>query len=160
MKISIIVAVAQNGVIGDENRLIWHISEDLRHFKSTTQGHSVVMGRKTFESLGRALPNRENIVITRQDITIEGCKVAHSLRQAIDISSEQEELFIIGGAQIYEQALSIADRFYLTIVHHDYSGDTLFPEWCREDWREVSSTHFERGEKFPYPFTIKSFERA
>ncbi len=160
MKISIIVAVAQNGVIGDENRLIWHISEDLRHFKSTTQGHSVVMGRKTFESLGRALPNRENIVITRQDITIEGCKVAHSLSQAIDISSEQEELFIIGGAQIYEQALSIADRFYLTIVHHDYSGDTLFPEWCREDWREVSSTHFECGEKFPHPFTIKSFERA
>ena len=160
MKISIIVAIAQNGVIGDENRLIWHISEDLQHFKSVTQGHSVVMGRKTYESLGRPLPNRENIVITRQDITIEGCKVAHSLSQAIEMASEKEELFIIGGAQIYAKALTIADNFYLTTVHHDYEGDTSFPKWSMNEWQITSSKHFECGAKFPHPFTIKTLIRA
>ncbi len=157
MKISIIVAVAQNGVIGDQNSLIWHISEDLRHFKSVTQGHSVVMGRKTYESLGRPLPNRENIVITRQDIEIEGCKVAHSLREAIEVSSECEELFIIGGAQIYAEALTLADKFYLTRVHHDYNGDTIFPEWSEDDWQLVDSKHYEHGEKYEYPFTIETY---
>ena len=129
--ISIIVAVAENGVIGDKNALLWHISEDLKHFKAVTTGHPVVMGRKTFESLGRPLPNRENVVITRQRIEIPGCTVVHSLEEAVGLFSEDEEVFVIGGAQIYAEALPLARRFYLTRVFHAYEGDTRFPAWTR-----------------------------
>ena len=110
--ISIIVAVAENGVIGDKNALLWHISEDLKHFKSVTTGHPVVMGRKTFESLGRPLPNRTNVVITRQRLEIPGCTVVHSLEEAVMLFPKDEEVFVIGGAQIYAEALPLARRFY------------------------------------------------
>ena len=99
--ISIIVAVAENGVIGDKNALLWHIREDLQHFKAMTTGHPVVMGRKTYESLGRPLPNRRNVVITRQELTIAGCETVHSLDEALALFCPDEEVFIIGGAQIY-----------------------------------------------------------
>ncbi|MDE7123576.1 MAG: dihydrofolate reductase, partial [Alistipes sp.] len=111
--VSIIVAVAANGVIGDRNALLWHISEDLKHFKAVTTGHPVVMGRKTYESLGRPLPGRTNVVVTRQDLAIEGCTVVHSLDEALARFPSEEEVFVIGGAQIYAQALPLADRFYL-----------------------------------------------
>ncbi|MEG0498721.1 MAG: dihydrofolate reductase, partial [Alistipes sp.] len=114
--ISIIVAVAENGVIGDKNALLWHISEDLRHFKAITSGHPVVMGRKTWESLGRPLPNRTNVVITHQDLQIDGCLVVHSLAEAVALFGVDEEIFIIGGAQIYAEALAVADHLYLTRV--------------------------------------------
>ena len=114
--ISIIVAVAENGVIGDKNALLWHISEDLKHFKSVTTGHPVIMGRKTFESLGRPLPNRTNVVITRRQLEIPGCRVVHSLEEAVRLFPEDEEVFVIGGAQIYAEALPLARRFYLTRV--------------------------------------------
>lgn len=113
--VSIIVAVAENGVIGDRNTLLWHISEDLKHFKRTTTGHPVVMGRKTFESLGRPLPNRTNVVITRQALELPGCTTAHSLEEALALFPADEEVFVIGGAQIYAAALPVADRFYLLI---------------------------------------------
>ena len=116
--ISIIVAVAKNGTIGDKNALLWHISEDLRNFKRITSGHPVIMGRKTFESLGRPLPNRTNVVISRTTTHIEGCTVVDSLEKAIALFPTDEEVFIIGGAQIYAQALSLADKFYLTKVEH------------------------------------------
>ncbi|MBO5234918.1 MAG: dihydrofolate reductase [Alistipes sp.] len=157
--VSVIVAVAENGVIGDKNSLLWHISEDLRNFKRITSGHPVVMGRKTFESLGRPLPNRKNVVITRQDIEIEGCEVVHSLEEALAIFSADEEIFIIGGAQIYREAMPIADRFYLTRVHHSYEGDTSFPEWNESEWQKVDSERFERGEKYEYPFTFEVYNR-
>lgn len=157
--VSVIVAVAENGVIGDKNSLLWHISEDLRNFKRITSGHPVVMGRKTFESLGRPLPNRKNVVITRQDIEIEGCEVAHSLDEALAMFSADEEIFIIGGAQIYREAMPIADRFYLTRVHHSYEGDTSFPEWKESEWQKVDSERFERGEKYEYPFTFEVYNR-
>lgn len=157
--VSVIVAVAENGVIGDKNSLLWHISEDLRNFKRITSGHPVVMGRKTFESLGRPLPNRKNVVITRQDIEIEGCEVAHSLEEALAMFSADEEIFIIGGAQIYREAMPIADRFYLTRVHHSYEGDTSFPEWNESEWQKVDSERFERGEKYEYPFTFEVYNR-
>lgn len=157
--VSVIVAVAENGVIGDKNSLLWHISEDLRNFKRVTSGHPVVMGRKTFESLGRPLPNRKNVVITRQDIEIEGCEVAHSLDEALAMFSADEEIFIIGGAQIYREAMPIADRFYLTRVHHSYEGDTSFPEWNESEWQKVDSERFERGEKYEYPFTFEVYNR-
>ena len=157
--VSVIVAVAENGVIGDKNSLLWHISEDLRNFKRVTSGHPVIMGRKTFESLGRPLPNRKNVVITRQDIEIEGCEVVHSLEEAIGMFPAEEEVFVIGGAQIYREALPIADRFYLTKVHHSYEGDTSFPEIDYSAWREVSREEFARGEEYEGAFTFIDLER-
>lgn len=157
--VSVIVAVAENGVIGDKNTLLWHISEDLRNFKRVTSGHPVIMGRKTFDSLGRPLPNRTNVVITRQNLEIEGCKVVHSLEEALSLFSPEEELFVIGGAQIYAEALPLADRFYLTRVHHAYEGDTSFPKWNESEWNLMESERFERGEKYEYPFTIEIYER-
>ena len=136
--ISIIVAVAENGVIGDNNRLLWHISEDLRRFKRITTGHPVVMGRKTWESLGRPL---------------------HSLDEAYALFPPEEEVFVIGGAQIYGEALPAADRFYLTRVHRAYEGDTRFPEWDAAEWRLVGSESFPCGERYEYPFTFETYER-
>lgn len=158
--ISVIAAVAENGVIGDKNSLIWHIGEDLKHFKKVTSGHPVVMGRKTFESLGRALPNRTNVVITRQKgIEIDGCRVVNSLYEALSLFPKEEEVFIIGGAEIYAQALPMADRFYLTRVHKAYEGDTSFPKWDSSEWELIDSQEFECGEKFPHPFTISLYEK-
>ena len=157
--ISLIVAVAENGVIGDKNALLWHISEDLRHFKAVTTGHPVVMGRKTWESLGRPLPNRTNVVVTRQKAAIPGCTVVHSLEEAVALFPKDEEVFVIGGAQIYGEALPAADRFYLTRVHRAYEGDTLFPEWNADEWQLVESESFPCGERYDYPFTFETYER-
>ena len=157
--ISIIVAVAENGVIGDKNSLLWHISEDLRNFKRITSGHPVIMGRKTYESLGRPLPNRTNVVISRTTTQIEGCTVVDSLEAAIALFPEEEEVFIIGGAQIYALALYIADKFYLTRVGHSYEGDTSFPEWDASQWQLISKESFECGEKYPHPFTFEEYSR-
>lgn len=158
--VSIIVAIAENGVIGDKNALLWNIKEDMRRFRTTTTGHPVIMGRKTFESIGRPLPKRTNVVITRGDTTFEGCEVAHSLEEAIAMFPAEEEIFIIGGAQIYAQALPLADRLYLTIVHSDYEGDTSFPEINYSEWRELSRQEFERGEEYDSPFSFIDLERA
>ena len=157
--ISIIVAVAQNGVIGDKNSLLWHISEDMRFFKRTTSGHPVIMGRKTYESLGRPLPNRTNVDISRTIDHIEGCTVVRSLEEAVAMFPSDEEVFIIGGAQIYALALEVADRFYLTRVGHDYEGDTSFPKWDETKWELKQSEAFECGEKYPYPFSFEMYER-
>ena len=158
--VSIIVAVAQNGTIGDKNALLWHISEDLRFFKHTTSGHPVIMGRKTYESLGRPLPNRTNVVISRTAEHIEGCTIARSLEEAIAMFPADEEVFIIGGAQIYALALDVADRFYLTRVEHDYEGDTKFPEWDESQWQLVEQEAYPCGEKYPYPFAFERYERV
>ena len=152
--ISIIVAIAENGVIGDKNALLWNIKEDMRRFRTTTMGHPVVMGRKTFESIGRPLPKRTNVVITRGDSEFEGCLVAHSIEEAVKMFSPDEEVFIIGGAQIYKQALPLADKLYLTIVHRNYEGDTSFPEIDYSEWREVAREEFERGEEYDGAFTF------
>ena len=155
----LIAAVAENGVIGDRNTLLWHISEDLRRFKALTTGHPVVMGRKTYESLGRPLPNRTNVVITRQPLAIVGCTVVHSLEEASALFPADEEVFVIGGAQIYAEALPIADRFYLTRVGHAYEGDTRFPEWSVGEWRLVAAERFAHGADYPYPFAFETYER-
>ena len=157
--ISIIVAVARNGVIGGGNTLLWHISEDLKRFKALTTGHPVVMGRKTFESLGRPLPNRTNVVVTRQHIEIPVCTVAGSLEEALALFPAQEEVFVTGGGQIYAQALPLADRIYLTTVMRDYEGDTRFPDWNRSGWTEVFREYHERGKDFPYPFEYTDWVR-
>ena len=157
--ISVIVAVAENGTIGDNNTLLWHITEDMKRFRQLTTGHPVVMGRKTYDSLGRPLPNRRNVVISRQDLAIEGCEVVHSLEEALALFQAEEEVFIIGGAQIYAEAMPVADRFYLTVVGHPYEGDTLFPAWNPLDWQLVELERFEQGLAYPYPFRFETYER-
>ncbi|MBQ2993433.1 MAG: dihydrofolate reductase [Alistipes sp.] len=157
--ITIIVAVAANGVIGDKNALLWHIREDMVRFRTITSGHPVIMGRKTYESIGRPLPKRTNVVITRSDLQIEGCRVVHSLDEAFEMFEPSEEVFVIGGAQIYEQALSKADRILLTIVHRPYEGDTSFPTIDPSVWEECSRERFERGEEFDAPFSFVEFRR-
>ena len=158
--VSIIVAIAQNGTIGDKNSLLWHIKEDMRFFRTTTSGHAVVMGRKTFESLGsRPLPKRTNIVITRADRAFEGALTAHSLEEAIRLAEGDEEIFIIGGAQIYREALRVADRMYITRVMHDYEGDTSFPDIDLSEWKLVAEEKHDRGEEYEYPFAFLTYER-
>ena len=159
--VSIIVAVAQNGVIGDKNALLWHIKEDMRFFRTTTSGHAVVMGRKTFESLGsKPLPKRTNIVITRQNIDFDGALVAHSLMEAIKLAGDDSEIFIIGGAQIYAEALKCADRIYLTRVERDYEGDASFPDVDWSAWHLVDEQHHERGEEYEGAFSFLTYDRA
>ncbi|MBO5832172.1 MAG: dihydrofolate reductase [Alistipes sp.] len=160
--ISIIVAIAQNGTIGDKNALLWHIKEDMRFFRTTTSGHPVIMGRKTFESLGsKPLPKRKNIVITRSDIEFEGAFAAHSLQEAIDLAAGEgdEEIFIMGGAQIYAQALDIADRMYITRVERDYEGDTAFPAVDYSKWQLVREERYERGEDYDSPFAFLVYDK-
>ena len=159
--VSIIVAIAQNGTIGDKNALLWHIKEDMRFFRTTTSGHPVIMGRKTFESLGsKPLPKRTNIVITRADREFEGALTAHSLEEAIRMAGEDEEIFIMGGAQIYREALSVVERMYITHVERDYEGDTVFPEIDYSQWRLVDVVRHERGEEYEYPFEFRTYDRA
>ncbi|NTU46025.1 dihydrofolate reductase [Candidatus Roizmanbacteria bacterium] len=131
-RLSIIVAVGENREIGKDNQLLWHISADLKRFKSLTSGHPVIMGRKTFDSIGRPLPNRLNIIVTRDTtIVAEGCTVVHSLEEAIFAAqqTETEEVFVIGGGSLYEQALPLAERLYITLVHTSFEADTFFPEY-------------------------------
>lgn len=158
--VSIIVAIARNGVIGDKNALLWHIKEDMRFFRTTTSGHAVIMGRKTFESLGsKPLPKRTNIVITRSDRNFDGAFTAHSLQEAIAMVEDNAEIFIIGGAQIYAEALSCVDRMYITRVDRDYEGDTSFPEIDFSQWKLVASERFERGEEYESPFEFLTYDR-
>lgn len=158
--ISIIAAVASNGVIGGNNAMPWHIGEDLKRFKAITSGHPVVMGRKTFESLGRALPNRRNVVITRDPgYQAPGAEVAGSLEAALALFDPSEEVFIIGGGEIYRQALPLADRMYLTWVRADIDGDTTFPEFDPCGWQVTFSEYHEHGEKFPHPFEFVDYKR-
>ncbi len=159
--ISIIVAIARDGVIGGGNRLLWHIREDLQRFKRITSGHPVVMGRKTFESLGRPLPNRTNVVITRQaDYRAEGCTVVGSLEEAFALFPATEEVFVIGGAQVYAQALPVADRMYITRVDAAYEGDTWFPAFDASGWQETFREEHPQGETFEHPYTFVDYRRA
>ena len=130
--ISMIAALAENRAIGKDNKLLWHISEDFKRFKAITSGHPIIMGRKTYQSIGKPLPNRSNIVVTRDTtFTAEGCIVVNSLEQGIQKAQEidQEEIFIIGGGELYRQGIQYADKLYLTIVHKEFDGDTFFPDY-------------------------------
>jgi dihydrofolate reductase len=138
-RVSIIVAISKNGVIGRDNQLPWDIPEDMKSFRQTTAGHPIIMGRKTFESIGRPLPNRLNIVMTRSEDAIEGVTLAHDLDEAIVLAeqSDNNEIFIIGGGNVYSQAIDKVDRLYLTIVDEDVEGDTKFPAY--RDFKKVVS---------------------
>ena len=148
--LSIIVAVAKNGVIGANNQLLWHISDDLKRFKAITSGSPIIMGRKTFESLGRPLPNRHNVVITRNDQypLLEGVTRANSLLDAIEKAGDNDkEVFIIGGGEIYRQAVDIVERMYITEVDQAPEGDTFFPEIDKTKWTEIQR---EQHDGFAY----------
>ena len=163
MKLALIAAVAENGAIGKDNQLLWHLPADLQHFKRLTTGHTVVMGRKTFESIGKPLPNRTNVVVTRQpDYRAEGCKVVHSLEEAINEqqSTMHEQLFIIGGAELYEQALPLADKLYLTEVKASPDGDVFFPTINLMDWDELSRLPYPADERHAHAFEFVELERS
>ena len=158
MEISIIVAAAKNGVIGKDNQLLWKLSEDLKLFKKRTTGHAIIMGRKTFDSIGKALPNRVNIVISRNKyLKIEGCEVSKSLENAIEIAqekSEQQEVFIIGGEKIYHLAQPLATKLYLTKVDAEMEGDAFFDDTPYKDWKVVSSVSYSKDEKNEFDFEV------
>jgi len=158
MIISLIAALARNGVIGKDNDLPWSLPDDMKYFMQTTKGHHIIMGRKNYDSIPekfRPLPNRTNIVVTRQkDLDLAGCKVVNSLESAVQIASaaSEPELFIIGGSTIYKLGLPIANRLYLTEIDADLDGDTYFPAFNRTEWKEMSRKHHPADERHAYPF--------
>jgi dihydrofolate reductase len=152
-RLNIIVAMARNRVIGIDNQLPWQIPGELKYFKGLTMGHHIIMGRKTYESIGRPLPGRTTIIVTRDSNYAQaGCLVAHSLPEAIRFADGDEQVFFVGGSSLYEQALPLADRLYLTEIQADYDGDAYFPEFDRMVWREVSRDKqvSEKGLAFDY----------
>ena len=159
MTVSIIVAIAKNRAIGKDNKLLWHLPNDLKHFKDVTTGHTVIMGRKTFDSVGKPLPRRRNIVVTRQDISIEGCDVVKSIEAALALCAAEDEVFIVGGAEIYRQAIPLTNRIYLTLVDQEFDGDTFFPELNTEDWQEKQQENFEPDDKNKYSYSFITLER-
>ncbi|MBS7563559.1 dihydrofolate reductase [Mucilaginibacter sp. Bleaf8] len=160
MTVSIIVATGENNAIGKNNQLLWHLPADLKFFKETTAGHTIIMGRKTFDSIGKPLPKRRNIIVTRQPIKIEGCEVVNSLEMGLALCQNDEEVFIGGGAEIYQQALPLTNRIYLTIVHKEFDADTFFPELNPDEWQETSRTDSEPDDKNPLPYSFIILDRG
>ena len=164
MRLSLIAALSSNNVIGRNNDLPWHLGTDLKRLKALTMGHHMIIGRRTYDSIGRPLPGRTFVVISRDpNFTPEGVQVVRSLEEAIEIveASGDPEPFIAGGAQIFELAMHRADRMYLTRVHAEVEGDTFFPEFDDvTEWRLTDSEHFEADEKNDYPFSFLTYDRA
>lgn len=163
MKVSLICAIAENGIIGGNNTLLWHLPKDLKSFKRLTLSHVIIMGRKTYESINRPLPKRTNVIITRQtDFHAEGCVVVGSLEDALVFAQSQgeTEAFVIGGAQIYQAALPLADKLVLTHIEAAYEGDTYFPEWNPGEWNAVQRETHEADEKHAHRFSICTYERT
>ena len=160
MTLSCIVAVSENGVIGRDNGLPWKLSADLRRFKQLTTGHAIIMGRKTFDSIGRPLPNRTSIVMTRDhDYAPPGVMVVHSLDEAVAACHDQEEAFVIGGEAVFREALPRTERLYLTRVHASVEGDAYFPEPDLTDWKLVQQERHLEDDKNNYAFTFQVHER-
>jgi dihydrofolate reductase len=163
MKLSLIAAVAENGVIGHAGDLAWRLPGDMKFFKQTTSGHHILMGRKTWESIGRPLPNRTMVVITRQpDYVADGCQVVDSLEAGVELArtAGETEAFVIGGAEIYALALPRADRLYLTRVHAEFEGDTVFPDFDPTSWTQTLHEPHPADDNNPYPYTFTVLERG
>jgi len=160
MKLSLIVAMATNRTIGINKQMPWHLSADLKQFKKITMGHPIIMGRKTFESIGRPLPGRQNIVISR-DINYqqEGCLVFNDLDAAVQHCADQEEVFVIGGATLYAVTLERADRLYITQINQAFEGDTWFPEIDAADWREVTREDINDDASVDFKYSFISYDR-
>lgn len=162
MIISAIVAVSENGVIGKDNDIPWRLSSDMKYFKRTTLNHHVITGRNNFLSIGRPLPKRTNIIITRNLFyAVQDCLIAHSVEDALQIALDngEEEVFIIGGAKIYELSLSFWDKLYLTKVHSNVKGDVLFPKLNMDEWQLMSSEAHQADEKNEFDYTFEVYER-
>jgi dihydrofolate reductase len=161
MILSIIVAFDQNRVIGKDNKLPWHLPADLKHFKSLTMGHHMIMGRKTYESIGRPLPGRTTVIITRQkNFVAPGCVVAGSLDEALALIKNDDEVFVIGGAQIFEIAMKKCNKLYTTLIHHRFNGDTFFPEIDSDKWKETSRRDFTADEKNAWDYSFIDYEKT
>lgn len=159
-RLSIVVAMTPQRVIGRHGQLPWHLSADLRRFKQLTWGHHIVMGRKTFGSIGRLLPGRTTVVVSRQpDLTIPGARIAHSIAEAVQQCQADSEVFIVGGEQVYREAIPLADRIYLTVVHANVTGDTFFPELSQEQWLLTEQQRHQADEKNPYDYTFQIWKR-
>jgi dihydrofolate reductase len=160
MIVSIVVAIAENNAIGKNNQLLWHLPADLKHFKQITTGHTIIMGRKTFDSIGRPLPNRRNIVVTRTaGLQIPGAEVTNTIAAALELCAAEDEVFIIGGAEIYKSALTLTDRIYLTRVHASYDADAFFPEIDFGTWKETNIEKQLPDEKNHVAYTFSTLLR-
>jgi dihydrofolate reductase len=160
MTISLICAASQNGVIGIDNKLPWKLPADLKRFKALTMGHHVVMGRKTYESIGKPLPGRTNVIITGStDFRAEGCLIASSPQEALDLCRAEQEIFVIGGGSVYRQFLEVAQRVYLTIIHTDFEGDTFLFDLDPAQWQETSRAESGSAADSPYAYSFITFER-
>lgn len=159
MKISLIAAMDKNRLIGAGNGLPWHLPADFKHFKAVTMGKPVIMGRKTYESIGRPLPGRKNIVISRSGFSADGVTVVESIDSALRASAGVDEVMIIGGASFYAQMIERADKMYLTLVDAECEGDAWFPAFNEEDWALLSSQHYAADEKNNYAFDICEYQR-
>lgn len=160
-ELTIIVAAGENDAIGKNNQLIWHLSDDLKRFKELTNNHYIIMGRKTFESFPKPLPNRKHVVITRQENykVPEGVIVVNSLANAIEAANNDDQPFIIGGGEIYKQAMLFANKIELTRVHHSFEADTFFPKIDSSIWKETSNTFHDKDENHEYAFSFITYER-
>lgn len=159
--VSLIVAMARNGVIGKDNQLPWHLPEDLKRFKRLTMGHHIIMGRKTYESIGRLLPGRTSVVVTRtQNYQAPGAIIAHSLEEAIGRCSSDDEVFVIGGAEIYRQALPVADRLVITQIDADFAGDARFPPVDWSQWEEIERQPCEDRSPTALPVQFVVYARS
>lgn len=159
-RISLVVAIASNRAIGKDNQLLWHLPNDLKFFKKTTTGHAVIMGRRTFESIGKALPNRRNIVVTRQtDYQADHIETVPSVKEALALCTGDDEVFVIGGGQLYEHTLSVADRVYLTRVEANIEGDTFFPELPEDEWERISAETHPADDRHAYSYAFEIWKR-
>lgn len=155
-----IAAVAENNALGKDNELVWHLPNDFKRFKALTSGHHIIMGRKTFESFPKPLPNRKHIIITRQKkYQAEGCIIVESIEEAINICPKDENSFIIGGGEIYTLGLPYTDKIEITRVHESFEADTYFPEINNKEWKIVSSEFNKKDEKHKYDYTYQTFIR-
>ncbi|MEH7388572.1 dihydrofolate reductase [Bacillus sp. JJ1521] len=159
--ISLLVAMDKNQLIGKDNDLPWRLPADLAYFKRVTMGHPIFMGRKTYDSIGRPLPGRENIIVTRDtSYEAEGCKVIHSIDDIVKMSEETEkELFVIGGAEIFKEILRHSDRLYITEIEEEFEGDTYFPAFDKTEWKVISKEKGIKDEKNPYEYTFLVYEK-
>lgn len=160
--LSLLLAMDRNRVIGSNNNLPWYLPGDLKFFKEKTTGHTIIMGRKTFKSIGKALPNRKNVVITRNESTFpEGVEVVKDIQTILNWNNAnpEQEFFVIGGGKIFEQVLPYADRMYITLIDEAFAGDTYFPEFSGNEWHLTSKTKGQKNDKNPYDYYFLQYDR-
>ncbi len=159
-KISLVVAMSDNGMIGQNNQLLWHLPNDLKHFKALTLNKPIIMGRKTYESIGKPLPNRQNIILTKaRYLQVPGCEIVHSVNDALDVTNDAPEIMVIGGGEIYRLFMPLVSTMHITYVHTTIEGDVSFPEFDLSQWKEVSRENFTKDEKHLYDYSFVTLTR-